>query len=47
MCSLDVILREEHGMDEEMTDFEGDKEEKGEDDVIKILGASSQGLKRA
>lgn len=48
MCTLeDLILREEDGMDGEVTDIESDKEEKGEDDDIKILGASSQGPKRA
>ena len=47
MCTLeDLILREEDGMDGEVTDIESDKE-KGEDDDIKILGASSQGPKRA
>lgn len=34
-------------MDGEVTDVEGDKEEKGEDDIVKILGASSQGPIRA
>ena len=48
MCTLeDLILREEDGMDGEVKDIESDKEEKGEDDDVKILGASSQGPKRA
>ena len=48
MCILeDIVLGEEDGMDGEVTDIESDEEEKGEDDDITILGASSQGPKRA
>ena len=43
MCSLeDIILRDEDGMDGEVTDVGSDEEEKGEDDEIEILSASSR-----
>lgn len=42
-----IILGEEDRMDGEVTEIESDEEEKGEDDDIEILGASSRGPKRA
>ena len=35
----ELILREEAGIDGEVTDFESDDEDKGEDDDMEILGA--------
>lgn len=44
------MLREEDGMDEEVTDVESDHEEdkgeEGDDDDVEILGARPRGSKR-
>lgn len=42
-----IILGEEDRIDVEVTEIESDEEEKGQDDDIEILGASSRGPKRA
>ena len=48
MVSLEeLMLREEDGMDEEVTDVESDERDKGEDDDMEILGACPRELKRA
>lgn len=41
------MLRKEDGLNGEVTDVEIDKEEKGGDDDLELLGASSQGPERA
>ena len=46
----ELMLREEDGMDEEVTDVESDHEEdkgeEGDDDDVEILGARPRGSKR-